>query len=74
MKTFKENDRLIYTDSQGTKIDIFAVFDTDKRTGMTHINHKNLEVSKDLLKPHPHPIPGAYIPVKTPSVLRFFGD
>ena len=64
MKTFKENDSVIYTDESGRKIDTFVIFDTDKITGLTHINYKNLKVSSPSLKQHPCKIPGHNLPVK----------
>ncbi|MET3980235.1 hypothetical protein ABIB62_002424 [Mucilaginibacter sp. UYP25] len=52
MKQFKENASVIFTDSEGRQIDTFVIFDTDKLTGLTHINHENLKVSGDSLVLH----------------------
>ena len=53
MKRYKENDLVIYQDSNGALIDTFVIFDTDRSTGLTHINHQNLKVRSYLLKLHP---------------------
>jgi hypothetical protein len=64
MKTFKENDSVVYTDDSGRKIDTFVIFETDKTTGLTHINYKNLTVSTHCLKQHPCRVPGHNLPIK----------
>ena len=53
MNTYKENDLVIYTDSEGNRIDTFVIFDTDIKTGLTHINHFNLKVKTSDLVMHP---------------------
>lgn len=58
MKTYNENDKVIYTDKNGKRFDTFVIFDTDLETGLTHINHYNLKVSSDELKLHPRSLSG----------------
>lgn len=53
MKTYKENDSVVYTDEKGNRIDTFVIFDTDHQTGLTHINHLNLKVDTTKLDLHP---------------------
>ena len=53
MKHFKENDTVIYTDGEGNKFDTFVIFETDRLTGLTHINHLNLKVTDAELELHP---------------------
>jgi len=53
MRTYKENDSVIYTDAAGNRIDTFVIFDTDRKTGLTHINHLNLKVGAEALDLHP---------------------
>lgn len=53
MKKYKENDLVVYTDSEGRRIDTFVIFDTDPITGLTHINHLNLKVTSSSLELHP---------------------
>jgi hypothetical protein len=64
MKTYKENDGVIYTDPEGRHIDTFVIFDTDKTTGLTHINHENRKVGPETLVHHPGAIPGCHLPVR----------
>jgi hypothetical protein len=63
MNLFKENDRVVFTDKQGQKIDTFVIFDTDTETGLTHINYKNLLVGQQQLRQHPQAIPGFHLPL-----------
>ena len=49
MQYYNQNASVIYTDDRGRKIDTFVIFDTDQKTGLTHINHENLKVSADTL-------------------------
>ena len=53
MKHYRENDIVIYTDSEGNRFDTFVICDTDIKTGLTHINHLNLMVGDDVLELHP---------------------
>ena len=53
MKHFKENDTVIYTDGEGNRFDTFVIFETDRLTGLTHINHLNLKVTDAELELHP---------------------
>ena len=52
MKTYKENDSVVYTDEKGNRIDTFVIFDTDIKTGLTHINHLDLMVDTNMLELH----------------------
>ncbi len=54
MKHYKENDTVIYTDAEGNRFDTFVIFETDRLTGLTHINHLNLKVSDAQLELHPN--------------------
>ncbi len=63
MNTYKENDLVIYTDSEGNRIDTFVIFDTDTKTGLTHINHFNLKVKTGDLVMHPRAAKGNAIPM-----------
>ncbi len=63
MKSYKENDMVIYTDPEGRRIDTFVIFDTDRATGLTHINHLNLTVSLDELELHPRSTNGCTLPM-----------
>ena len=63
MNTYKENDLVIYTDSEGNRFDTFVIFDTDTKTGLTHINHFNLKVKADQLVMHPRAAKGNAIPM-----------
>jgi len=72
MKKYKENDLVIYTDSEGRRIDTFVIFDTDSNTGLTHINHSNLKVDLSSLELHPRStIPGV-IPMADPFSFELF--
>jgi hypothetical protein len=53
MKHYKENETVIYTDAEGNRFDTFVIFETDRITGLTHINHLNLKVSDAALELHP---------------------
>jgi hypothetical protein len=53
MRTYKENDLVIFTDSEGRRIDTFVIFDSEPETGLTHINHFNLKVATSALELHP---------------------
>jgi len=63
MKNYKENDVVIYTDKNGNSFDTFVIFDTDRNTGLTHINHENLNVSADSLKLHSYSLTGNQAPL-----------
>jgi hypothetical protein len=72
MKKYKENDLVIYTDSEGRRIDTFVISDSDSKTGLTHINHSNLKVDPSLLELHPRAtIPGT-IPMADPFSFELF--
>ena len=43
MEFYKANASVIFTDAAGRQIDTFVIFDTDRQTGLTHINHENLK-------------------------------
>jgi hypothetical protein len=53
MKHYKENDTVVYTDAEGNRFDTFVIFETDRLTGLTHINHLNLKVTDAELEIHP---------------------
>ena len=60
---FKENASVIFTDSEGRQIDTFVIFDTDKVTGLTHINHENLRVPAANLVLHSKTVGDYHMPL-----------
>lgn len=72
MKTFNEHESVIYTDARGRQIDTFVVFDTDKTTGLTHINHMNLKVPVDSLELHPESIAKYNLPMQDAFSFEIF--
>jgi hypothetical protein len=72
MKRYKENDLVIFTDSEGNRIDTFVIFDTDPKTGLTHINHLNLQVATASLKLHPRAAQQGVIPIADPLSFQLF--
>jgi hypothetical protein len=70
MKIYKENDIVIYTDNEGNSFDTFVIFDTDRNTGLTHINHNNLRVDASSLKLHANSLAGNTSPFA--DSLSFF--
>ncbi len=58
MKQYKENDIVIYTDAEGNRFDTFVIYETDRLTGLTHINHLNLKVTDEELELHPRALTG----------------
>ena len=63
MKHYKENDTVIFTDKDGNNFDTFVIFDTDRETGLTHINHYNLRVPSSALELHPSSLTGNQAPL-----------
>jgi len=63
MKHYKENDTVIFTDHDGNRFDTFVIFDTDRETGLTHINHFNLKVPSSDLELHPKSLTGNPAPL-----------
>jgi hypothetical protein len=74
MKTYKANDIVIYTDKEGHSFDTFVIFDTDAKTGLTHINHLNLEVSLSELELHPSSANGNAIPMTDEYSFNLFNE
>jgi len=72
MKTFNEHESVIYTDPDGNKIDTFVIYDTDKITGLTHINHMNLKVPTDSLQLHPASIAKWNLPMQDAFSFQIF--
>jgi hypothetical protein len=72
MQHYKENDTVIYTDKNGKRFDTFVIFDTDRETGLTHINHFNLKVSSSDLKLHPRSLTGNPAPLADPHSFLLF--
>jgi hypothetical protein len=72
MKKYKENDLVIYTDSEGRRIDTFVIFDTDSATGLTHINHFNLQVSLSSLELHPNSTQQGALPMNDAFSFELF--
>ncbi|MFD0766935.1 hypothetical protein ACFQZI_18905 [Mucilaginibacter lutimaris] len=63
MTNFKANASVVYTDRDGRQIDTFVIFDTDKVTGLTHINHENLSVPADSLVLHSKTVGDYHMPL-----------
>jgi hypothetical protein len=63
MKNFKENDTVIFTDKNGKRFDTFVIFDTDRESGLTHINHFNLKVPSENLEIHSKSLTGNSLPL-----------
>ena len=72
MKTYKENDTVIYTDKTGNQFDAFVIFDTARETGLTHINHCNLKVAIDTLELHPRSATGCTMPMDDSFSFELF--
>jgi hypothetical protein len=72
MRKFKENDLVIYTDSEGKRIDTFVIFDTDSTTGLTHINHNNLKVNLSSLNLHPRAVQPGALPIQDAFSFELF--
>jgi len=72
MKIYKENDTVIYTDKEGNTFDTFVIFDTDRNTGLTHINHNNLRVEASSLKLHNSSLTGNTAPLADPLSFLLF--
>lgn len=71
MRQYKEFDSVIYTDSEGNRIDTFVISETD-RNGLTHINHLNLKVTSADLELHPRSASGYAIPMSDPVSFELF--
>src|ERR1700744_908030 len=72
MKSYKENDLGIFTDSEGRRIDTFVIFDTDSTTGLTHINHFNLKVDLSWLELHPSSVKTGNMPIADAFSFELF--
>src|SRR6187402_974692 len=72
MRNYKENDIVIYTDSEGNRFDTFVIYDTDMKTGLTHINHLNLMVGDTALELHPRSENGCSIPMNDTYSFELF--
>jgi hypothetical protein len=64
MHYYYANASVIYTDGQGNRIDTFVIFDTDKETGLTHINHENLKVGAGSLVLHEKTVCRWHLPIE----------
>jgi hypothetical protein len=63
MQYYHQNASVIYTDNKGRQIDTFVIFDTDRETGLTHINHENLKVPADRLALHAKTVCQYHLPI-----------
>lgn len=63
MQYYHQNASVIYTDNKGRQIDTFVIFDTDRQTGLTHINHENLKVPADQLALHAKTVCQYHLPI-----------
>jgi hypothetical protein len=64
MQHYHQNASVIYTDREGRQIDTFVIFDTDAKTGLTHINHENLMVKADQLSLHEKTVCKYHLPIE----------
>lgn len=64
MKSFNEHESVIYTDADGRMIDTFVIFDTNKETGLTHINYMDLKVDAGSLQLRPGSIAKYNLPMQ----------
>jgi hypothetical protein len=72
MRTYKENEIVIYTDKAGNRFDTFVIFETDRETGLTHINHENLKVKNADIELHPCSANGYTIPMDDSYSFELF--
>jgi hypothetical protein len=63
MEYYHQNASVVYTDNKGKQIDTFVIFDTDRQTGLTHINHENLKVPADRLVLHTKTVCQYHLPI-----------
>lgn len=63
MTNYKANASVIYTDAKGRHIDTFVIFDTDQVTGLTHINHNNLQVRTSQIRLHSKTVGDYHLPI-----------
>ena len=63
MQYYHQNASVVYTDNEGRQIDTFVIFDTDRETGLTHINHENLQVPADSLTLHAKTVCQYHLPI-----------
>lgn len=63
MQYYHQNASVVYTDNKGKQIDTFVIFDTDRQTGLTHINHENLKVPADKLTLHTKTVCKYHLPI-----------
>lgn len=63
MQYYHQNASVVYTDNKGKQIDTFVIFDTDRQTGLTHINHENLKVPADRLTLHAKTVCQYHLPI-----------
>ncbi|MGF7079562.1 hypothetical protein [Mucilaginibacter sp. UYCu711] len=63
MQYYHQNASVVYTDNKGKQIDTFVIFDTDRQTGLTHINHENLTVPADRLALHAKTVCQYHLPI-----------
>jgi hypothetical protein len=64
MQYYHQNASVVYTDREGRQIDTFVIFDTDPTTGLTHINHENLQVPADKLTLHAKTVCQYHLPIE----------
>ncbi len=63
LQFYNENASVVYTDDHGQQFDTFVIFGTDRATGLTHINHENLQVPPGNLALHPKSISKYHLPI-----------
>ncbi len=64
MQHYHQNASVVYTDKEGRQIDTFVIFDTDNKTGLTHINHENLVVKASDLRLHEKTVCQYHLPIQ----------
>lgn len=72
MKRFKEYDRVVYIDDKGLRHETFVVFDTEKGTGLTHIDYANLRVTANQLELLFHSSEWNHRPIQDPLSFELF--
>ncbi|MES2378280.1 MAG: hypothetical protein V4553_16940 [Bacteroidota bacterium] len=63
MQYYHQNASVVYTDDKGRQIDTFVIFDTDRQTGLTHINYENLKVPAERLALHARTVCKYHLPI-----------
>lgn len=74
MDAYKANASVVFTDAEGRQIDTFVIFDTDKNTGLTHINYENLKVQAAQLSLHTKTVGDYHLPFADSFSFELFKE